>query len=225
MRYPIIRPLALTVLTVLTGCSTPNQHQVEEVETEIEAKESIGSSQIGLNDEGEVIIQRKTSAGYELESQQFINAALRDDLERFHGTLTQCRRELADPRLGGNGSQIKMPDAQGLKTDVDLREEFGITDAGDLRFVKREFYLERLKAERNYGEAIKRTLALLKQHNAECDIKLRHARVQSGLPAGRITAKGYFLHDGTWVQTQRGEKNLDDAFEIVSANQHHSKKP
>ena len=90
----------------------------------------------------------------------------------------------------------------------------GLDEEGDLRVVKEQSFDAKLKSEQKYQVTLKRMKKAVSEQRESCQRKLVMAREQHGLPGQPYKATGYFTKDGTWVETQRGESSLDDAFEI-----------
>lgn len=200
-------------LALQLGCFASNPNEAKEIETKIEPKGSVGDSKIGLNDKKEVIMQRETSAEDELRVQQAVNLKIQDDLNRERFLLKACRMDMSDPRLGGEGRMPEIPEVDQLKDENEVREEFGLDADGQIKFVKREQFLERLKAERKYEKSLRQMLKLISSHREECEQKMVIARNKVGLPGKRFEAQGYY-RDGVWVETRKAEHSIDDGLEI-----------
>ena len=121
---------------------------------------------------------------------------------------------MADPRLGGNGQVAEIPDVDQMKRTEDLKEQIGITENGQLKVVKREFYQDRLQVERQYEQTMQDMFRMVNKYNQTCQREMGFARVKNGLPAERYQPVGHFDSDGKWVLERKGEQSLDDAFQI-----------
>ncbi|MDA9951446.1 hypothetical protein N9D31_02610 [Oligoflexaceae bacterium] len=206
----------IAILSVLFfGACTTTEGTVGEVDTELNNKGQVGLSKVGVNEDGQAIVQTETSADDELRIQTWKNKQKEDDVTAVHDQLKQCREDMADPRLGGSGELKEIPDVDGLKSPSDVKEAIGIDSRdGSLKVVKKEIYTKRLKQERRYETSLKGMLKTLKNYRASCERKMRQARVKAGLPGERYKAQGYVSSSGAWIETLKGEKSLDDAFEI-----------
>lgn len=200
---------------LLAGCTTP-EHQVKEIDTTLETKEETNNGRIGLNDDKQVVIQNEVSAGDELKVQEMVNADLERDLEREHFVLKLCRRDLADQRLGGSGAAGDIPEIDNMKTPNEVKEEFGLNADGNLRVVRRELFVERLKSERKYETSLRTLMKVVAKHREKCEGQMAIARSKHGLAPERYKAEGYFTGSGIWVETRKGEQTLNDAFEIAA---------
>lgn len=203
--------LLLFMLLFVIGCAS--DYEAKEIDTKLEVKDTIDGSKVGLNDDDEVVIQTETDAADELRTQKWVNSKLEDELRHIYAELQQCREDLADPRLGGDGTLQEIPEIDTLKDVSDVKEEFGITEDGSLKIVKREYFTDHLKRERKYEKTLKSMTKVVNKHNESCQRRMGIARQRVGLPAERYKASGYFTNDGTWISSDKAENNLDDAFE------------
>ena len=204
---------AILILLMIQSCTTP--YQVKELpDNEFEAKGKATNGDVGLNNKRQVIIHKETSLVDELRVQEMVNTNLQDQVNSAHYELGHCRKDISDPRLGGNGRLTPLPGVDDMKSDPKVREEVGLDKDGDLKVVREEFFQERLKAEQKYEKTLRKMLATLEEHRDDCQRNLTQARLKAGLPGQAYKADGYFTKDGTWVEAQHGENSLDDAFEI-----------
>ena len=205
--------LLSSIAFLFFACAT-NPHKVTEIDSDIDKKGQIGASEIGVNKDGELIIQNSSSVDDEMRQTEWANNKLEDDLKHEHYFLKMCRNDLSDPRLGGNSQVQQIPAVDNLRSPSQMREKFGLNKEGKLKFVKREYYLDRLKQERELIKSLKKTLKTVRQHRESCERRMAAARVKQGLPAKRYKAQGYFTGNGSWVETRKAENSLDDAFQI-----------
>ena len=217
---------AFCAVLILSGCSS-NPNKAKDLDTKVDAKGAYHGEVIGLNDNKEVVIEKQQNADAELRELGWKQYDLEQKIHTDHESLTRCREELADPRLGGSGNMTEIPEIDTMKTVSQVKEELGITENGSLKLVKKEMYLDRLKAERDYVEALKQEQKTIDKFRSNCERDMKITRVKHGLPAERYAGKGYYK-GGVYVQTRRAEHNLDDAFSIVSEETSHkeaSQKP
>ncbi len=201
------------VALALMSCTTPGK--VQDIETKgFQAKGNASSGKIGINEKDQVVIRENTSAQDDLAVLDIANTHLRDDVERDLHDLKNCEAQLNDPRLGGNGQSTASHDIEALKNDPEISQQMGRDEDGELRVVREQSFDERLKSEKKYQATLKRMKKLASEQKDSCQVRLAVAREKHGLPGKPYKATGYFTKDGTWVETQRGETSLDDAFEI-----------
>ncbi len=212
------RNLTLLSLLALTLSCSSNTEKVKEIDTKLDVRGKVGDSKLGINDDKVAVIQEERQAQDELMIQESVNMRLQDDANHEEGELKECLKYMADPRLGGNGKLPDVPDVSSLKNDESVNEQFGVTEDGKLKVVKKTSFVERLKNARDYEKSLRSITKLLKKQGEECQLKLEIARNKAGLPGKKIQAEGYFNSAGKWIETRRGEKDLNDAFEIQSEN-------
>lgn len=200
-----------SILTLMSGCAS-SPYQAKEVDTEIQPKGYIQNAVIGLNTKQEIVVQEETQVDIVLRKVRWENY----DLERVavdeHEHLSQCRSELADPRLGGSGVVQDLPEVD-VPTPSELKEELGLTKNGSLVIVKKEMFQDVLLRERALGKTLQSQGKLLKKYRMKCEQEMGVARVKHGLPANRIQAEGHY-EGATYVMTRRPEHNLDEAFQL-----------
>ncbi len=201
------------VALALSACTTPGK--VQDIETKgFQAKGNASSGKIGINEKDQVVIRENTSAQDDLAVLDIANTHLRDEVDRDLHDLKNCETQLNDPRLGGNGQATASHDIEELKNDPEIKQQMGRDEDGELRVVREQSFEERLKSEKKYQATLKRMKKLATEQKDSCQRRLAVAREKQGLPGQPYKATGYFTKDGTWVETQRGENSLDDAFEI-----------
>ena len=129
--------------------------------------------------------------------------------------LKWCRKDLADPRLGGSGEITQLPEIDDMKTPTEVKEDFGI-EGDALKIVKRESYLKRLKSERKLEKTLREMAKTIKKSRENCEMRMAGARVKAGLPAQRFEGNVTISPDGKVEKIiYAQEKSLDDAFRIV----------
>lgn len=205
----------LLVLTCcIWGCaSSPNK--VRELDTEVKSTHgSVQESTIAVDKQNQAILQKETSPEAALREQIWKNFDLEKQIQTQHESLKRCLTEMSDPRLGGSSQVMEAPELDVVTSVNQQKEELGINKDGDLKIVQKEFYLERLQAERKYGETLTAALKTISKRREQCDRDYGYARVKNGLPAERYRAEGYYDQTGRWVQTRPAEHNLDEAFQI-----------
>lgn len=202
----------------LAACTTQSPHKVVEIEDELDVKGQAGDDKVGLNKEGEAVIQQERDAAEELAIQRSANAYLVERLATDHHDLKRCVKDIADPRLGGKGEWGKLPDIDTLRPSSDASNELGVDGDGKLKVVKKTFYRDELKAERQYETTLRSMHKLVQEQLERCEFELGLARNRAGLPADRYAADGYFTGDGTWIETRKGEQSVSDAFEIQAGH-------
>lgn len=211
-----MKTLILVAIMALTACTT-NEYKVKTISTALDVKGNVNGQKLGINGDNEVILQEEVRAQDELRIAENVNLSFESDIESVAAELKRCKRDLADPRLGGSG--VLPPDGEyDMRPFEKVKEEFGLTEDGDLKIVRRSYYADRLKAARSYDKSLRRMLKFITRQNYECLFELGLARDKAGLPSDRVMAEGYFNSKGIWVETRKGEQSVGDAFEIQAEN-------
>jgi len=201
----------ITLLILTAGCSS----SLKKLDAGIESKGSTTDATIGIKD-NKVVIQRETSAQDELRSTQWWNNKYEDDLKHEYFMLKWCREDVADPRLSGSGEVTPLPEIDNMKQASDVKEEFGLTEKGNLSFVTQEDFLKRIQIERNYQTTLMKMVKTVTTQREDCERKMGQARTKIGLPANRYQGQSTITPEGTIGKVIRlHENSLDDAFKIL----------
>lgn len=206
-----MKTLIIAVLLTV-GCAT--EHKMQKLDMVLTPKGQVGNRTLGLTDSNELILQEEQAADDELRVQQAVNSKLQFELEHESFELKRCRMDMADPRIGGSGNVPAIDEIDGMKTTETIKEEIGLTDSGEVKIVRKGYFLDKLKLERAYEKSLRKMHSTISRHREECEFKMAIARRSAGLPSKRYQGEGYFTNGGVWVQTDQNEGSLDDAFEI-----------
>jgi hypothetical protein len=199
----------LFTLVFVISCAGSN-YKVQELESyKIVPKGQIGDKTMGLNDKKELILQEEQDASDELRVQEAVNYRWKEDVEYESHMLKWCRTDMSDPRLGGSGIIPPVSEIDNMKTPEDVREEIGINDDGEIKVIRKSYFIDKLKLERRYGKSLQTMLKTIARHREECEYKMNIARRKAGLPGERFS--GHFGGPN--------ENTLDDAFRINKERQ------
>lgn len=212
-----MRVLILMMVLLSANCTScvTDPNRVQKIDTSLEAKGRVDNKTLGIDKDRMIILQEDTSAADALRTQQNVNLqTLTVDLSQPAHSLKRCRTELSDPRLGGNGVIPEMQEIDNMKTPTEIREEIGLDKDGEIKVVKREFFIEKLKLERAYAKSLETSVKTITRHLEECEYKLGQARVKVGLPSKRFIGEVRYVKGGQFVQETPNEGSLDDAFKI-----------
>lgn len=196
-----------------SGCSSVQK--VAHIKTELEVKSQSSLHMIGIDEKGQAIIQREVDADNKLRDLRWNIYDLEQKIQAGHSDLERCRVELADPRLGGGGNIIDIPEVDTAKDTSSLKEEFGLTENGELKVVQKQLFVDKLSSERKYIAALNNLWGTLSKHKKQCERELGAARVKNGLPSNRYVSRGKFGTEGRYIQSEPAEQNLDDAFRFA----------
>ncbi len=209
-----IRILSLYFLACLLFANCESPEKVKEIDSSLEKKGQVDGKNLGVNEDGEAILQKETDADDELLLQQRLNLELEDDLKHERKLLDHCAVDMADPRLGGDGEFPGMEQPDAKASPAEIREQFGLDASGNLKVVQSESFTKKLAAERKYENRLHSLIEATANHRKKCEMRMKTARVKMGLPAERYKAEGYYEKNGSWVETRKAELTIDDAFQI-----------
>jgi hypothetical protein len=206
--------LLLSTAFILGGCAS-KKYGDEKVETRLDAGNNKTSEKFGFDKERNLVMQEKTSATDELMIQTHVNEELRSKLQHEYQQLRRCRVDLADVRLGGSGEMAPMPEIDGLATDKAYKETVGFDESGELVFIRQEKFEDKIKAEKTAETTMRRLQKVITSNKNNCELRMRKARVENGLPAER-TPPVIRYEGGQAVIVQPAEQSLDDAFRFAN---------
>lgn len=204
----------LLVLGLLSGCAS-KKFGDQKLQTQLETSDNKKSEKLGFDKERNLVLQDKSSAADELITQQHVNEELRSKLQLEFQVLKRCRIEIADVRLGGNGEISSLPEIDSIKNDPAYKESVGIDESGDLVFVRQENFEDRIKAEKQFEKSVRKLGKVVSANREQCEMRMRKARVEHGLPAERTPAVTRY-EGGQVIIVRPAERNLDDAFQFAN---------
>ena len=215
--------LGLALAVIVTGCAS--SEKVREIDTSIDKKGQVLNGDVGLNDKGEAIIQKQSAADDELRGLVWQNNQLESDLSSEAYMLNWCREDLADPRLGGSGDVVEIPEIDNMKPTTDLKEELGLV-GGRLVVVSKESFTQRLASEKAYQTSLEKMIKQVSKNRKSCEIKMGMARRKAGLQSSRYQGQIKVTPQGTVGEVLAPhEHNLDDAFRIKSESKGSTRSP
>lgn len=150
----------LCFLMSLVACST-NPHKAEKIDTEIEKQEKMtGEQSIGVKD-GNMIFQKKVNMAEELRRLQVDVYTLEDKVygnrkfgsQGLYGNLKSCRKDLVDPKNGGNG-KLKWTEPLDRVTDKEEEFKIGLDDKDKIVGVSEEFLKDRIERFKDYQRVL-----------------------------------------------------------------------
>lgn len=159
----------LCLPNLLCGCMTGSPNKVQSVETRLEVKGQVGDRKLGINEKNEAIIQEEVLAESELNTQKNVSMFFQEKLDSAVYGLKECLLEKSRKKNGGSGNYPAVPTATELKNLSEIREEFGITEDGSLKVIRKSSFIEELKKERLVTERIRKELANIKDLAEKCE--------------------------------------------------------
>jgi hypothetical protein len=196
------------------GCAS-KKYGDEKLDTKLETSDKKTSDKFGFDKERNLVLQEKTAATDELITQTHVNEELQSKLQHEFQQLKRCRMDLADVRLGGTGEMAPLPEIDGIKNDPSFKETVGVDESGELVFIRQEKFEDKLKGEKSAEKTIRRLTKVVVNNREQCELRMRKARVEKGLPAERTQAVTRY-EGGQVIIIQPAERNLDDAFQFAN---------
>ncbi|MCM2282084.1 MAG: hypothetical protein NDI61_09585 [Bdellovibrionaceae bacterium] len=147
----------LALSSVMAACSS-NPHKAEKIETKMEQSETVtGDEKVGINTDGNMIVQKKVAMNEELRRLQYEVYELEDRVygnrkygsKGLYGTLKGCRENLARKDNGGDG-KLMWTEPMDRVTDKEDEFKIGIDEQNKLVGVSEEFLNDRIVRFRNY---------------------------------------------------------------------------
>jgi hypothetical protein len=213
--------LVILALAAFPACSS---HKVKPVDEPLDVKGKMGDTEIGMNKDDQAIVQDETAVEDELRTMTWKNYETERKIKQNREDLIACRRDLADPRLGGNKKMDPVPDLAMKEDHGKQDEKIGLTQNGRIKVVKKQYLDEKIEKQREWAESLQKVGGEVEQQRVECERELGYKRVEHGLPAERYPALGYYGPNGNFIVTRPAEHNLDDAFKILAEQTRKGKK-
>lgn len=169
----------LVMMFVLGACST-NPHKAEKIDTEIEKKSSLtGEQSIGVKD-GNMVYQKKVNMAEELRRLQIDVYSLEDKVygnrkfgsQGLYGNLKGCRKDLVDPKNGGNG-KLKWTEPIDRVTDKEEEFKIGLDDKDKIVGVSEEFLKDRIERFKDYQRVLQKREDEYQEKMDICEAELK----------------------------------------------------
>lgn len=159
MNFIAVLGVASFILS-LVACST-NPHKAEKIETDLDKQEKMtGEQSIGVKD-GNMVFQKKVNMAEELRRLQVDVYSLEDKVygnrkfgsQGLYGNLKSCRKDLVDPKNGGNG-KLKWTEPLDRVTDKEEEFKIGLDDKDKIVGVSEEFLKDRIERFKEYQRVL-----------------------------------------------------------------------
>lgn len=184
-----LRLLLLTLsLSYLAACSS--KHKVQEIETQLENKETVvGQEQVGVKD-GLMVVQKKVNMAEELRRIQYDTYGLEDRIYGnpkygslgLYGVLRRCKNDLSDKALGGDGKVIWQEPLERVIKDED-NFNVGLDEEQRLVGVSEEYLKDRISRFKEYQKVLSSRRDEYEEKVLVCQSELK-ARKHEYLQAG-----------------------------------------
>jgi hypothetical protein len=151
-------------LAVSCASREPN---VKQVDTSLQSKGSTGTHVVGLNAEGDAVLQQEAQLSSEIRVAQHVNENIRMNIntEFFH--LKDCWKKRS---RNTTGEMPELTEMKNLEPGVGGTEEVGLVD-GQIKVVRKEDAVARLKAEKRHQEELRAHLDNVKRQREKCEFE------------------------------------------------------
>ncbi len=177
--------LLCATTSLLAACASP--HKAEKIETEMQRKDTIsGDTAVGVNKEGNMIVQRKVEMNEEVRGLQYEVYSLEDRVYGnrkygslgLYGVLRDCKSQLSDPKNGGDG---KLQWTEPIDRVTDKEEDFkiGIDEKDKLVGISEEFLKDRIERFRGYKKVLQKRQDEYEEKVEICKAELRARQAKS----------------------------------------------
>lgn len=167
------------LVTIIASCAS--KHKAEKIETEIEKRQEVsGDTTLGINKDGNMVVQKKVLMNEELRSLQNDVYSLEDRVYGnrkygslgLYGVLRDCRLQMADPKNGGDG-KLKWTEPMDRVTDKEDEFKIGLDEKDKLVGVSEEFLKDRLARFKEYKSALNKRQDEYEEKVAICKAELK----------------------------------------------------
>jgi hypothetical protein len=161
---------ALTAL-VLAGALAPvgcasREPNVKEVDTKLDSKGSTGTAVVGIDNKGDAILQEEKALSAEIRVALHVNENLRMNVRTEEHHLKSCWKSRARATTGEMPQLTDFDDAEAPAGT----EEVGLV-GGDIKVVRKEDAVARLKTERRRQDALRAHLNNVKKQREKCEFE------------------------------------------------------
>jgi predicted component of type VI protein secretion system len=168
------------MLVFLTGCKS-NPNKAEKIQTEMDKTAAVGGDEkIGVNKDGNLIVQKKVMMNEELRRLQYEVFELEDRVyghrkygsKGLYGALKGCREESVSKKLGGDG---KLVWTEPIDRVTDKEDDFniGIDEKEKIVGVSEEFLKDRIARFKKYKQVLVKRQDEYEEKLEICDAALK----------------------------------------------------
>lgn len=170
--------LSISVISCASG------HKAEKISTEIQKKQEItGDTALGINNDGNMVVQKKVLMSEELRSLQNEVFGLEDRVYGnrkygslgLYGVLRDCRLQLVDPKNGGDG-KLKWSEPIERVTEKEDDYKLGIDEKDKLVGVNEEYLKDRLTRFKEYKSTLSKRQDEYEDKVAICKSELKNQK-------------------------------------------------
>ena len=159
--------LAAAVLCAgMVSCAS-KEPNVKPIDTTLDARGTTGSQKVGLNKEGNAVLQEQQDLGGEIRVLQHVNENLRMDVKSEFYLLKDCWKRR---NINTTKEMPELSNFEDFETPDKSNEEVGMVN-DSLKVVRTEDAVERLKAERRTQSQLRTNLKTVKAQREKCEFE------------------------------------------------------
>lgn len=167
--------LTIGTSTLLSACSTtPKTEPIQPIDTKLEQKAATPTETIGLNKDGEAIVQKEDSASATLVTLEHVNENIKLDLKQQFFLLRECRETIALSQYGGSGEYPELTDFDALEAQYEKKSKLGIED-GKIKVVETSDLKKRIAAQQEFQKELNTFVRTVKKEYEKCNFRLKEA--------------------------------------------------
>lgn len=154
--------LVLLLGSLLVACAH-NPNKAEKIETKMEREQEVTGEKVGVNKDGNLVVQRKVEMAEELRRIQYEVYSLEDRVygnrkygsKGLYGALKNCKAQVVSKENGGDG---KLQWTEPMERITDKEEEFkiGVDEKEKIVAVSEEFINDRLTRFKGYKSTLQK---------------------------------------------------------------------
>jgi hypothetical protein len=157
---------ALIGFFALASCASKD-NQLKTIDTTLDSKGSTGTAVVGVNSEGQAILQQETQLSSEIRTAQHVNENLRMNIRSEFYHLKECWKNRARTTTKEMPELSEFEDSEAGATTT---EEVGLVGQ-DVKVVRKEDAIARLRAEKRTQEGLRAHLSNTKKQREKCEFE------------------------------------------------------
>jgi hypothetical protein len=174
-RYFQLPVITISFAGLIWGCSTTKQPEpLQPIDTKLEQKAATPNETVGLNKDGEAIVQKEDSASAALVTLEHVNENIKLDLKQQFFMLRECRETIALSQYGGSGEYPELTDFDALEAQYEKQSKLGIED-GKIKVVETSDLKNRITAQRDFQKELNSFIRTVKKEYEKCNFRLKEA--------------------------------------------------
>jgi len=162
------------------GACASREPNVKAIDTTLEARGSTGTDVVGINKDGDAILQQEHGLGSEIRVAQHVNENIRMNINTEFYHVKECWKNRA------RGTTQEMPELTefaDVGTGIKAKEEIGLV-GNDVKVIRREDAVARLNAEKRHQEELRANLTNVRKQREKCEFEAARDTAKKKAVAG-----------------------------------------